>query len=500
MPKSSAINYHKMFHRNMLALTAFNVPTKAFKACFKEGMFATPNQEGFVQVSHYLMSIIYPGTKAFKSCWPILDKSQERAFRAALVELIRGLNQEFGDIYPISYVVPARLMSPGGDRFMKIIWEISLLALGVQAKRECGSKECFFFQVPPATVPLKLRRQAVLISHASTRDCMNKSVAKITELQEIFTYYKEYKRQACDRMLARDKRMREIEANVVKMCKESNLGDPIILKLLNLTNDEGMQGLEESVNQKNQSVMETWRLWNDIYSLSKDTKEVLEAAIKHENDSHKLILDISNIAEPDSPSGAMDDDGIVKSRGFGVSFLEFIINLYDRFKALKSVEEDTHLSECLSTWESIYEEKGTVEIALKQLESRLENQLVGLSSQDKSDSVEGEIENISHVSSSIIMSTAASTSTPIKNTASNASKTEWLSSTNITPYQPATSQNFFSVKLEEAQKVITDDEEKKFQPPPVNSKSNDTSIDDILERFRKIVEIREQRSLDRVLE
>ncbi|XP_046400675.1 uncharacterized protein LOC124166970 isoform X3 [Ischnura elegans] len=129
--------YHRLFHQNMLALTAMNpdLLTSHLKNILKEGMFLRPNYAGFFQVTYFLMQIIYPGSNAFRTCFPPLEKTQEREFRRVLIELIRGLNEGFGDLVTISEIIPGSIMTPGGNKFIKLVWELSLLAIAVQGKR-----------------------------------------------------------------------------------------------------------------------------------------------------------------------------------------------------------------------------------------------------------------------------------------------------------------------------------------------------------------------------
>ncbi|XP_071450117.1 HAUS augmin-like complex subunit 6 [Hetaerina americana] len=490
MAKPSPVNYHKLFHRNMLALTTFNSTTKALKNCFKEGIFSCPNQEGFAQVSYFLINIIYPGTKAFRNCWPILDKSQERAFRAALIDLIRGLKEDFDDIYPMSYVVPARLMSPGGDRFVKIMWELSMLALGVHAKREAGNTDCFFFNSPPSTTPQHLRKQGVLIWKAHTRKNLEECEAKLSKLEDIMKIFKELKGISLDRMLIRDKKMREIESSLVKLLKESDLGNDLVSKLLDLKNEDGILELEEKVKQENTSIDNVLKHWENISSLAGGTKEILDAAIKQKSDNCRLVLNASECATSTDPT----ENAVVVNTSCDVSLLEHLSGIHDRLKALKSVTEEISVSGCLNTWQSISEEKELVESDMRKMESGLELEMFKLNSHSNENSVQGVSEF--QVSSSLIERSGVNTSTPIKNNSSISTDAGLNSSLNITPHQPATSSDFFSIKLADIHRDILDEKVKKCHQKVTNSKTNDSSIDELLERFRKIVEIREQRSAE----
>lgn len=80
-------------------------------------------------VLHFLLCVIDADTAraAFKPCFPILDREQERDFRRAVDARLAAL--EKSKLLPVGAARKSVVASAGGDRFLDLLWSLSSLAV-----------------------------------------------------------------------------------------------------------------------------------------------------------------------------------------------------------------------------------------------------------------------------------------------------------------------------------------------------------------------------------
>ncbi|XP_012231473.2 uncharacterized protein [Linepithema humile] len=116
------------FHRNVFLLNQLVPPSNDFKKVFREGMFDKPNMAGFIEVSHYLLTVY--DAERFKKLieWPIICKKMEAKYRNDVKDYLTLIatenpNMGFPNIL-VSYFHHA-----SGPKFIIIMWKLSQLVL-----------------------------------------------------------------------------------------------------------------------------------------------------------------------------------------------------------------------------------------------------------------------------------------------------------------------------------------------------------------------------------
>ncbi|XP_046400674.1 uncharacterized protein LOC124166970 isoform X2 [Ischnura elegans] len=461
--------YHRLFHQNMLALTAMNpdLLTSHLKNILKEGMFLRPNYAGFFQVTYFLMQIIYPGSNAFRTCFPPLEKTQEREFRRVLIELIRGLNEGFGDLVTISEIIPGSIMTPGGNKFIKLVWELSLLAIAVQGKRVDNDVDICMPVIPPRTTPKSLKEKATDLWKMNAKSKLKSCKAILDELDACLASFEMEKKKNRNRMLLREKKINEIVADYEKMIRESTLSEDEKSRTRLFQIDSVDPSRDASEIQK----------WNNIASLCVNTKEVLEASINFGNASH-LVANVCTRDEASALSANWNDDSGYSS---GVSLLGHLSGIHTKLKALNPLLENSCENRVCSFYQSMAEEKREIISLVTELESKLEEEMGVVSS-----FISNSEENASGCDSLTTLSWARkqlATSTPISK---DRQASERCGLHKMTPYQPAANDNYFVVKVDEELKRLLEEEGKRLVEATRNNPMN-TSFELLQERFRKFL-------------
>ena len=98
-------------------------------------MFEKPNTAGFTFVSHYLLSIYDPDYVKKMIEWPIVCKKSEAKYRNDVKEFLNIISNDNPDIgFPS--ILPSLLLSPGGTKFIKVMWKLSQVSLREYIKRQ----------------------------------------------------------------------------------------------------------------------------------------------------------------------------------------------------------------------------------------------------------------------------------------------------------------------------------------------------------------------------
>ncbi|KAK0097801.1 hypothetical protein PV326_013642 [Microctonus aethiopoides] len=126
------------FHKNVTLLTHVVPPSKDFQKYFKDGMFNKPNTQGFVHVSHYLLTIY--DEERFKRAieWPIFDKRSEAIYRNNVRDFLTIVINENEDIACPS-ILTSHLVTASGTKFINFMWKLSQIVLRTYLKRMAGS-------------------------------------------------------------------------------------------------------------------------------------------------------------------------------------------------------------------------------------------------------------------------------------------------------------------------------------------------------------------------
>ncbi|XP_053976538.1 uncharacterized protein LOC128875183 [Hylaeus volcanicus] len=101
----------------------------------RKGMFDKPNSSGFIHVSHYLLSV--HNSKEFKKMvnWPIMNKADEKRYRAEIKNYLEILANENPDI-EFPQILISRLFHATGTKFLNIMWKISVISLRAYLSRQ----------------------------------------------------------------------------------------------------------------------------------------------------------------------------------------------------------------------------------------------------------------------------------------------------------------------------------------------------------------------------
>lgn len=122
------------FHKNVTLLTHVVPPSKDFQKYFKDGMFNKPNTQGFVHVSHYLLTIY--DEERFKRAieWPIFDKRSEAKYRNNVRDFLTIVINENEDI-ACPPILTSHLVTASGTKFINLMWKLSQIVLRTYLKR-----------------------------------------------------------------------------------------------------------------------------------------------------------------------------------------------------------------------------------------------------------------------------------------------------------------------------------------------------------------------------
>ncbi|XP_031630154.1 augmin complex subunit dgt6-like [Contarinia nasturtii] len=120
-------------HDNFRTLALIYPFSDDFRDTFEKGMFIKPNAKAFPHVMKYLFMICDPTDFKKKFCWPIYNKAAEATFRNSTLELLTKLNtkHELGLVEVKNKI----LIFPGGMEFMRVIYELTRLAMQITLKR-----------------------------------------------------------------------------------------------------------------------------------------------------------------------------------------------------------------------------------------------------------------------------------------------------------------------------------------------------------------------------
>ena len=108
-------------------------------------MFTMPNHRAFQFVSHFLFQCLDKSAAddAFRHCWPVGDKRAEAEFRKIVTNWLADLAEQAEHeetVTPLPRIVPSLFMSPGGDKFIYVMFCFSRLVLVKVSIREDGIK------------------------------------------------------------------------------------------------------------------------------------------------------------------------------------------------------------------------------------------------------------------------------------------------------------------------------------------------------------------------
>ncbi|KAK1122672.1 hypothetical protein K0M31_009115 [Melipona bicolor] len=127
---------NESFYKNVFLLMQVVPASYECTKYFKKGMFDKPNTAGFIHVSHYLLSV--HNEKRFQKLviWPILNKTDEKRYRAEIKEYLETLANENSDInFPP--ILMSHLLQAGGKKVLILMWKISEISLRAYITRPC---------------------------------------------------------------------------------------------------------------------------------------------------------------------------------------------------------------------------------------------------------------------------------------------------------------------------------------------------------------------------
>ncbi|XP_043519931.1 uncharacterized protein LOC122533878 isoform X2 [Frieseomelitta varia] len=130
---------NESFYKNVFLLMQIVPASYECTKYFKKGMFDKPNTAGFIHVSHYLLSV--HNEKRFQKLviWPILNKTDEKRYRAEIKEYLETLANKNSDInFPP--ILMSHLLQAGGKKVLILMWKISEISLRAYITRACQTK------------------------------------------------------------------------------------------------------------------------------------------------------------------------------------------------------------------------------------------------------------------------------------------------------------------------------------------------------------------------
>lgn len=126
-------------HRNLCALALLHAPTDELRGLLSDDMFVRPNSAAFMHVAHFLFTAL--DVREFRRTfyWPCRDKAAESKFRTAAVALMNTLIQRHQ--MPLEAIKMHNVVLPGGLKFMRIVYEFTVLALRQMAAKQADVAE-----------------------------------------------------------------------------------------------------------------------------------------------------------------------------------------------------------------------------------------------------------------------------------------------------------------------------------------------------------------------
>ena len=107
-----------------------NAFEQRYKVCITDDSFRKPgNNKVALPLLHFLLCSISPdeAPAAFKPCFPVLDREQERDFRKLVDARLAAL--ERAKLLPAGVARKSTVSAAGGDKFEQLVWTLSTLAL-----------------------------------------------------------------------------------------------------------------------------------------------------------------------------------------------------------------------------------------------------------------------------------------------------------------------------------------------------------------------------------
>lgn len=130
-------------YRNIRALALFHAPSDDLERLLSADMFVKPNTKAFAHVAHFLFTLLDPREFRRSFYWPCRDKSADAQFRTAAVALMNTLIQRHQ--LPLEAIKMHNVVLPGGLKFMRILFEFTVLAMReVLAKQPAAEPDVVF--------------------------------------------------------------------------------------------------------------------------------------------------------------------------------------------------------------------------------------------------------------------------------------------------------------------------------------------------------------------
>ncbi|CAG5118728.1 unnamed protein product, partial [Candidula unifasciata] len=113
----------------------------SYKIPFNKDMFNLPNKAGSEAVLYFLFQRLNPSLcqEQFRDCWPVLDKKTELQFRKKSTIWLTNIHKEDAESR-LPRVNAALLLSPGGGKFIHLLYSFSTYVLVNVMKSEHGWK------------------------------------------------------------------------------------------------------------------------------------------------------------------------------------------------------------------------------------------------------------------------------------------------------------------------------------------------------------------------
>ncbi|KAG8229893.1 hypothetical protein J437_LFUL009757 [Ladona fulva] len=338
-------------------------------------MFAVPNMLGFMHTTHFLLKIIYPNTSEFRDCWPVFEKSQERDFRNKATKMLRLICTDFPN-FQFPEIIPSKFMSPGGFWFITIMWNLTVLAMQVQGKRDLG---CSLLYKPSGKLKEINKPSAMKLLSLITRENHEK-VEKVISSMELFRKgFNETKQYILDKKLkyklSLSQLMSSLDENELWNSLDGNLKNEIIIS----TTEDYWSGIREKLADASSKVTKCCNRIN--VDVLKNQAEIIDEVRHREELGHNYVINDKNLVDEDCneifPSKHLRDiddpeDGKV------IRLLDYFSKPLEELNSMKLDKKKEDVPFQIKDWERVHKEWEENKNEMTRLELLLNSKLADI--------------------------------------------------------------------------------------------------------------------------
>ncbi|KAK7116262.1 hypothetical protein V1264_001976 [Littorina saxatilis] len=275
--------------------TAFAIK---YKIPFNKEMFNLPNKAGAETILYFLFNRLDPALchQEFRDCWPVTDKKTESAFRKVCCYWLQNIQKEDTDA-KLLRINAALFMSPGGDKFIHLLFVFSNYVMLHAIRTEHGIKDSVPLGSPTLTAHNKelgsaMETTCLCAAIRHRKHFLENLSHNVLAREEWQSYADEVTRRL--RSLTKDvKELERVKRDQVQTAALSGVarGSPIPASRA-LHNFD----MSEHTARRTQRVQQVRSLWKDVEGFTESTQEQQEIVNSIVDKTvNKYVIDAANI-------------------------------------------------------------------------------------------------------------------------------------------------------------------------------------------------------------